>query len=573
MKLSQMVVKNFRSIKSCRFYIGDVCAIVGENNSGKSTLLRAMNAFFNYENEEAFFQNGTHQHTSRSYPIIELTFTNLPAETEEIIGKSDQGILVIKMSYDSKSKKRTLAYKRGAQYHSLDISFMNSLKKIINFVFIPPYRDSTAFRTEENSLLQEVVRAFLEKATSNRDTYSGRVKEATEYLENQALSKISKELGKLYSLSHKFDFNVRCADQINYAILLAEIQIFIKDYGTEFNIIDCGSGIQSLTVVALHRYLAALRHNQVIIGLEEPETNLHPQSQRELVKSIRSVNENLNEAQIIFTTHSSTITDQLDHREIVLCRKEADDSRGFRTASGQLSQNFWEKHGIQEIQYRKFYLYRNSDFFFARKIILTESKNDAEVVKVLMDQTKIDLDVQGVSIINLEGVGNLSYPYFLAKELKIPIFMILDKDYFLPYLNDNLDASRTSSGFPKYKYTFKEGCLVRQFIRNQTDLASLLTLFKKNHSRALDLLERFNIICFNYSLEIDLIASKYGAELYWDRLRVGINHRTQKELLIERKNQIKDVQHLLHVVKQMPPKNLPNSYKRIRKALSRFVTE
>jgi len=572
MKLKRIVIKNFRSIKSCNLYVRDVCAIVGENNSGKSALLRAVNAFFNYENEEEDFLNGTHQHTARSHPTIELTFDDLP-DDREISEKADQQDLIIKMKYSLSTKKRSLTYKNGTAYHNLEVNFINTLKQYISFVFIPPFRDSRAFRTEEGSLLQKVLGAYLEKATANRDTYSSRVKAATSYLEDQALAKISRDIGKIYSLSHKFDFNFRYRDQVNYEILLKDIQIFIKDYGAEFNIVDCGSGIQSLTVVALHRYLASLKHKQVIIGLEEPETNLHPQSQRELVKSIRSVSKNSHEAQIIFTTHSSTITDQLDHREIVLCRKEADQSRGFSTTIRQIAQNFWDKHSIPELQYRKFYLYRNSDFFFAKKIVLTESKNDAEIVRVLLEKVGIDLDVYGVSIINLEGTGNLSYPYFLAKELNIPIFMVLDKDYFLPYCNDKLEDSRNGSGFPKYKYEFKKDCLVHHFIKDKAEINKLMKLFKTNHSRALDLLEKYDLICFNYSLEIDLISSQVGSALYWDILDVSHDKRTQKELLVDRKKQIKDIKNLLYVVGKMPLKNLPNSYKRIRKSLKQFITQ
>jgi len=43
----------------------------------------------------------------------------------------------------------------------------------------------------------------------------------------------------------------------------------------------------------------------------------------------------------------------------------------------------------------------------------------------------------------------------------------LDKDYFIPYANDKLAASRYSDGFPKYRYDYKADCLVEELIPNE----------------------------------------------------------------------------------------------------------
>lgn len=54
MKLVSADIENFRSIKKCSIHFNEITAIVGENNAGKSAVLRALNSFFNYEFEEAF---------------------------------------------------------------------------------------------------------------------------------------------------------------------------------------------------------------------------------------------------------------------------------------------------------------------------------------------------------------------------------------------------------------------------------------------------------------------------------------------------------------------------------------
>jgi predicted ATP-dependent endonuclease of OLD family len=49
MKLKQAIIENFRSIKNCSIRFHELTAIVGENNSGKTGILRALNSVFNYE--------------------------------------------------------------------------------------------------------------------------------------------------------------------------------------------------------------------------------------------------------------------------------------------------------------------------------------------------------------------------------------------------------------------------------------------------------------------------------------------------------------------------------------------
>ena len=52
MKIEQIEITKFRSIKHARIVMHDITAIVGENNAGKTAILRALNAVMNYEQEK-----------------------------------------------------------------------------------------------------------------------------------------------------------------------------------------------------------------------------------------------------------------------------------------------------------------------------------------------------------------------------------------------------------------------------------------------------------------------------------------------------------------------------------------
>ena len=47
MKLSEIRIENFRSIRLCQLVLDEITAVIGENNAGKTALLRALNSVFN----------------------------------------------------------------------------------------------------------------------------------------------------------------------------------------------------------------------------------------------------------------------------------------------------------------------------------------------------------------------------------------------------------------------------------------------------------------------------------------------------------------------------------------------
>ena len=118
MKLVRISIKNFRSIYSCTVQNGKISALVGENNTGKSAILRALNSFFNYEEEEINFQNGLHQYSNKSQVRIELTFEDIP-DKPEYQDKVNNDELILRMTYSFATKKRKIEFKQKMVYTKL----------------------------------------------------------------------------------------------------------------------------------------------------------------------------------------------------------------------------------------------------------------------------------------------------------------------------------------------------------------------------------------------------------------------------------------------------------------------
>jgi putative ATP-dependent endonuclease of OLD family len=263
--------------------------------------------------------------------------------------------------------------------------------------------------------------------------------------------------------------------------------------------------------------------------------------------------------------------DNIPHTQISLVRKVTDKNRGFKTQATSIPQNFFNLHKLDEFKYYQFHTYRNSDFFYANFVILVESKNDGEVVKELAARNKINLDLCGISVVNFDGVDFLGYPLYVVKDLKIPYLVILDQDFFIPYINDKLDLSRDSRGLPKYKYEYKKNILINELIPDPKDRGDLLKLFKSNHSQAMSILEKHNVICMNYNLDMDLTCSNKALQEYGKIFNLKTEDITQKNILENYKNAIKRIEYILRVLKTLDNTNLPNSYKKIKNAILKIA--
>lgn len=440
------------------------------------------------------------------------------------------------------------------------------LKRYVQYVYVPLKRDHEIAGWGSNGLLKSAVEAWLEQHTSKRDSISPRVAELGENIKKRAFSGLSKYLRKITPLGGDFTFSLDYSRTPDYTSLLKDLSLRVTEGGTTVDLEDCGSGTQSMTALALYSYLAELKGTKYILGIEEPEQNLHPQAQREMLSNLRKL-----PLQVLFTTHSTVLLDELRHHEVVLCRKRMSSTRGIETATAQLSSSFWREKNLDESKYYQFHKQKNSDFFFSNFVILTESPIDSEIISILLIKAGVNPKDFGVSVVCVDGVASLPHVYHLLKALEIGFATVVDKDFFIPYLNDQLDLSRDGRGFPKYKKVYKNETLLPVMIPDAGERSALLPLLSSNHSRAMDILEKHQVFCFKWSMEMDLINSTKACEMLYSALNIPTHQRTTKALLVDKKKIIKKLETIFPVVDALEPANLPNSCKRIRKSIPELI--
>ena len=570
MRIEEVKIKNFRSIKSATFRMNKITAVVGENNAGKTAVLRAINAVLNYMDEEMSFKNKTHQYAVRSNTYITISFVEVP---DKVIYKDKIDIdkLVIKFVYKYSKDKEQYMYVKDGEEKSVDDEFMKNLSKDIKYVYIPAGRTNKDVSWEENSIFKEVVSNYMYKHTKNRDTISGDVRKVAKKIHDSALTTLEKDINTLYLQNQTMDFKFDFADDLDYSVLLKKIKFSLNECGTDYLLKEWGSGTKSLAVIAMYRANALLEEESIVLGIEEPETNLHPQAQKRFIHSLRNELHD-NETQTIFTTHSTVLVDELQHEDIILIRRKKDSKRGFKSVLSQLQKNFWEKYGLEEFKHYQFFNYKNSDFFFSKYVVIGESKNDIQVIKKLIE-SKIQNVIADVSFLELGGIEFLKYPYFLLKELEIPYMMVVDKDVFFDYKNGKVDESRdVKSGLPKYKYEMKDNIVLKDIFKTDQEMRKIERLNSQGYKKFVDEIKKYNILSMNYCLEMDLMCSKRAREIYYMEKNILPEHQTQKYILVNQKKAIKDIKIIMKIMDELVGNSYPISYKKIKAAIIEDIT-
>ena len=103
MKISRIRVENFRSLKDIDFQPGAFCVLIGENNSGKSNILRALNLVLGevWPSERSFSEEDFYNQDTSNDIVIQVFF-------DEIIKDYPNGYPVEIAGFELRCK----AYKR-----------------------------------------------------------------------------------------------------------------------------------------------------------------------------------------------------------------------------------------------------------------------------------------------------------------------------------------------------------------------------------------------------------------------------------------------------------------------------
>ena len=463
MKIKSFEFAYIKAFKSLRFDMEKTSVLIGQNDHGKSSILKVIDIVLNRLNEETLALGALHP------DLAELLLPIFPVNSKA------RRITII-YEYGGKEKKLHITVRTDLTFTVLEriernakttpsaLKVLKALRENNRFILIPALRDTSSpqFQKLFSKMLREYGLSDMipQKAGGTpkeyrtlkgiRDQISNTIKP---YIDEALLPQIEKNFGftAQHKLALKFAVDVQGIGEWILDNLRLGFQM-TEDGEATLALSEAGSGVQSGVLLALHRLEQKAVENpntQFILAVEEPEAFLHPQKQKELYQDIRGAQ--LENLKVIVTTHSPYIVAETPFDKLGLVKKADQHSElHVPTIRAPRDLETFEAYGNEV----------NTMLFFADKVIFVEGESDMRVLKVLLEK-KFGAGAHRISIISAAGNQNFSPFLRMIKAwntAKIPCLVVTDFDSLIaqsdrPILRGAKDAGYTHSSEGKLKAT------------------------------------------------------------------------------------------------------------------------
>lgn len=437
MKIKHIHIENFRSLRKIDICPNNLCAFVGENNAGKSNILRALNLVLGETwptarslNDTDFFNN------DKNNPIlIEIYFDNNNENVEKMFFKAELA------NGDLKAELK-MNYAGGSKPYYVK----SELREKFGILYIKATRDLEYHLGQSSWTLMGKIGRLLNEEFSNGVEADDKREMETLYSSIKDKLSISKfknlETGlkealssQLLRVEHDVSLDFQHFDPLNY---YKTLQLIPKELGEIKDIGQLGDGMKNMILLALFRAYASTFPGTSMIAIEEPEIYLHPQSRRSLYILLKQLSDG--GTQIFYSTHSAEFVELEYFDDICVVRKEKVDDGLYSTSVKQVSPTEFiskrrEETGLNNIiesSMRQF-LKNISDSetnkaFFSRFIVLVEGNTEKWSLPVYAKKLDFDFDKQCIEVVAVRGKSQIETFYSLYQEFKFPTYVIFDGD-------------------------------------------------------------------------------------------------------------------------------------------------
>lgn len=472
MKIVKTIINNFRSIKFTEFTLNDYSLLIGENNAGKSNILKAIRAFYGEYNFNASTDKYKIVENCIDDSWIELWYKLTDNEHEGLKEeyKNGEKVLKIRRYLDgerykknqsnlyviiegkistnnfygtknvSESKIGRIIYipELAKAEDTLKLTGQSAFKDILGFVTEKFIKNSSSFQN-----LNEQVKALTQKIKEER---------AGKYSFHQLSSDINKELEQW---GINLDFNFKHISEDVLLKNLLSYDFIDKLNNTDNNTIDSfGQGFQRHLIYTL--ILLSVKYTDrtvlekkdfnpefILILFEEPEAFLHPSQQESLHIGLNSLSQYDNQ-QVLITTHSPIfVSKNTENLSSLVKISKLKESKAF-----QLSQETFKNLCEQNIaiptpqmdQNREISLSREafrmflwldserSSLFFAKQVLICEGATEKILFEYLCSTEWQEYKNKHIYFLDAMGKYNIHRYMNLFKELGIRHSVVFDKD-------------------------------------------------------------------------------------------------------------------------------------------------
>ena len=384
MKIKQIEIHNFRSIKSAKFKLNDYSLLIGENNAGKSNVFRALRIFYEdslkYDEKTDFPKFQTDDNES----WIEIEYKTNADEQETLKDeyKNANGILKVRKilkTQDAKFKSlvksnqsNIFAYEKSELSTNYFYGAKNiSQSKLGKVIFIPEIsKVDDNLKMSGPSPLREMINFVVKKVITKSESFN-KLNQSFEAFNNEfkseakddfSIDELEKDINKeVESWNINFGLNINPIKPTD--IVKNLVSHYVQDGNLEnktVSIDSFGQGLQRHLIYTLLKLSTKYADNSsndskkefnpdfTLILFEEPEAFLHPSQQEKININLQILSKEENQ-QILITSHSPIfVSKNIASLSSLIKVKRENSSKLFQIEKEQIELLFEDNNGLFE---------------------------------------------------------------------------------------------------------------------------------------------------------------------------------------------------------------------------------
>ncbi|RLA86756.1 MAG: hypothetical protein DRG58_11665 [Deltaproteobacteria bacterium] len=511
MWLKDVKIENFRGIRSLHLPLDRLTVLIGENNTGKSTVLEAIRLAllrsFSARRSGQFTEYDFHLKDADATPSlaepiqITLHFSEnqenewpdaIVQQMNEVIQLDQNGLnhiwLQIKGSFDSAlASYETKSVFINSDSEELVLRNSTPLNLITRFAplfFLSALRDVSREFGQRGQFWSGFLKS-IQLPDEERERIEKMLQEInTSVIDaNDGLAEVIKKIGGAGRLVPLGSDDPVILEAIPTRVfdMVGKIQVNLKSvYGAKLPLDRHGEGTQSLAVLMLFQAFTATNLAEAyapesipILALEEPEAHLHPSAIRSLGKFLESMT-----GQLLVTSHSGDLVSRVPIKS--LCRLY---KHNGETKFGRIENGLFNDREIQAIDYS--IRLTKGHYLFSRCWLLVEGESEFHLMPLLFEAMGYSQDEISFSVLEISQALGKGEPFIkLAKTLGIEWFMMADGDQSgADYINRANNYLENGENLADRARKLTHADIEHEFWHNGYDdfIANMVTATRKSH--------------------------------------------------------------------------------------------
>lgn len=467
MYIAKIHIENFRCIKSADIDVPKKAVVVGDNNSGKSTLIEAIDLVLGPDrtsrhpviNEHDFFAGKYNVENEPCEIFIEVIVVDLNEEQKRYFFNhiewfdTKENKLVDSIPAFSTGEKMILPALRvcfKGFYNSEEDDFEGNTyfcnpligdkvqldrfskkdKRMCGFLYLRTLRTGSRALSLEHGSLLDIILSIKELRPQMWEDVIGQLKQVTVAADpeigiTEVLNSLQEEIHKYLPADTANNPVLKISDMTRESLrkiiaVFLESEITLDD-GTHFSIpyYKMGTGTVNVLVLSLLSIIADLKQN-VIFAMEEPEIAIPPYIQKSIVTNVLN-----NSQQAIFTSHSPYVLEEFSPDNVVVLSNK----NGILSSKPAKLPPTVKMKTYRDDLRRKYF-----ESLLSKRVLITEGRTEYDVYSAAarhledLDPDKYSsFDRMGLALVNAETDTQVAPLGEYYKNLNKSVYAVFDK--------------------------------------------------------------------------------------------------------------------------------------------------